>query len=245
MNSMIERLNGLRTALGLKPLKGWKESKAKLEAAISKAEGELKVDTAGKIDRAPLPVKPPADAPVGAKVEVLRTAAAKKDDKAPKAEDKKARKAPAEAPAKDTKQVTLAEIAAELKIDDKVARAKMRRLRDSGSTLLPARTSDSGWTFAAKDAAAVKALLQADNRGKNVPPAKKATTKVAAPKATKKTAPKIDDKTEYKAVPTGEGTKHVVDRDGKRLVGTYANLGRANIAIVQMRRGERDWEVLK
>lgn len=242
MKNLLERLNALRGSMGKKALTSWKESKAKLEAAISKVEAELKASTAGKIDRAP-----PPDKLLG--TEVDRKPAAKVADapKAEKAPDVAAAVKKAPAPAGKPKVVTLSEIAGELKIDDKVARAKMRRLRDSKAAI-PACVTEHGWTFAAKDAAAVKALLQADGRGKNTPPAKeKASTapKASTPKTKKASTPKVDDKTEYKAVPTGDGTKHTIDRAGKRLVGTYVNLGRANIAIVQMRKGERDWEEVK
>ena len=56
--------------------------------------------------------------------------------------------------------VTISEIAADLKINDKVARAKLRRRKD-----IP-RLPGKAWTFAPEHVATIKAILRQDNRKK-------------------------------------------------------------------------------
>jgi hypothetical protein len=58
--------------------------------------------------------------------------------------------------------VSLVEIAKELDMDDKVARAKLRRMGD----VVPTSGGEHRWVFAAKDVPTVKGLLQGDRRVK-------------------------------------------------------------------------------
>ena len=56
--------------------------------------------------------------------------------------------------------VTLSQIAQELSMDAKVARAKLRRAKDMPPS------AETRWVFAVKDVAAVKAILAGDARKK-------------------------------------------------------------------------------
>lgn len=94
MTARLDTLNALRATVGKPALKGWKESNAKLEAAIAALTPKL--------------------------------------DKEPKAADKRAAKADIKADRKRTKQDAapsnaLGKLLAELGINGKVARAKLRR----------------------------------------------------------------------------------------------------------------------
>jgi hypothetical protein len=100
----LATLNTLRAKNGMPPLKAWKESKAKLEAAIGKLA---------------------AKAPLKDQLEV----SAKPKDK-PAAKDKPAKVTKPAAKKANVEGVSVSTIAKELGIDPKVARAKLRRQDD-------------------------------------------------------------------------------------------------------------------
>lgn len=124
--STLTELNTLRVAKGMKPLKAWKESKAKLDAAITKLSGT---------DAAP----------------AKKTATTKAVKPA-----KAAKKTPVEG-------VSVSTIAAELGIDPKVARAKLRRaFGDADGT-----GSNGRWVFTKAKIAEIKEILKGDARKKS------------------------------------------------------------------------------
>lgn len=129
----ITELNALRTAAGMKPLKAWKESKDKLTAAVNKLRGAATTTQQLK-----------------ASAEV----AVKKDAKKSAAKPKVKTTKPA------VEGVSIKAIAKKLGIDDKVARAKLRRQDD-----VPC-IEGSRWVFAQKDVAAIEAILKNDARKK-------------------------------------------------------------------------------
>jgi len=103
---LLDHLNKLREARGMKPLKAWKASKEKLHEAIASLEGAS-----------------PSYAEEVTPAEDL---------------DEKTRRVRANEP---MKYVTLTEIARELGMSPKVARAKMRRVfRSSGDTTFAKHT---------------------------------------------------------------------------------------------------------
>lgn len=108
----LTQLNALRVANGMKPLKTWKESTAKLDAVIAKLQS---------------------------------TSTTKQQ---------------LEASVKTTKgdAVSITTIAKELGINDKVARAKLRRCDN-----VPA-IDGVRWMFAPKDVETIKAILKGDRR---------------------------------------------------------------------------------
>ena len=104
--STLTELNTLRVAAGMKPLKAWKESKAKLDAAVKKLA---------------------ADGDVAEEINQLNDAAEK--SAATKSSKKTSKTTSAKPAAKKatTEGVKVSTIAEELGIDPKVARAKLRR----------------------------------------------------------------------------------------------------------------------
>ena len=144
MSTLIE-LNALRTAAGMKPLKAWKESKVKLVAAIEKLGAKPSNVEVTKV-------------PTGMTAEKAAKAVAKP---APKAKPAKATK-PAAAKKSTGEGITISTIAAELGIDPKVARAKLRRaFADADGT-----GSNGRWEFTKDKVAEVKAILTGDARKK-------------------------------------------------------------------------------
>src|SRR5690606_23930000 len=110
---LLDRLNHLRAARGMKPLKAWKASKKKLHEAIASLEGAAP----SYAEEVAESYTPDVDAPA----EDL----ANLDEKMRRVRG--VVKAMREEVAKE-KYVTLAEIARELGMSPKVARAKMRRI---------------------------------------------------------------------------------------------------------------------
>ncbi|MGE0366963.1 MAG: hypothetical protein AB7Q00_14645 [Phycisphaerales bacterium] len=130
-------LNDLRAQHGKPPLKAWKESKAKLTAAIDKLRGEAPFevdipDVNGEDHLPPLPMAdtrtlPPdvvAAADAFAQDVVNKVPAKKAVKKLADAFKKRGKAAPA---GSDT--IPLVAIAAEMGLNPKVARAKMRRIK--------------------------------------------------------------------------------------------------------------------
>ena len=127
----LNELNALRTAAGMKPLKVWKASKAALQTAIDKLQ-ETTAETAEReFHEADQVVPKTAEAPVNVKRKALNASG-----------------------------VSISEIAKSLGMNDKVARAKLRRRTD-----VP-RLEGKAWSFAEKDVAKVKEILKQDNRKK-------------------------------------------------------------------------------
>lgn len=127
----LNELNALRTAAGMKPLKVWKASKAALQAAIDKLQ-ETTAETAEReFHEADQVVPKTVEAPVNVKRKALNASG-----------------------------VSISEIAKSLGMNDKVARAKLRRRTD-----VP-RLEGKAWSFAEKDVAKVKEILKQDNRKK-------------------------------------------------------------------------------
>lgn len=96
----LATLNTLRAKNNMPPLKAWKESKAKLEAAISKLAAKAPLKE--QLEVSAKPVKTPKDKPA-----------------------KKATKSTVTKKAKS--EISISTIAEECNMDPKVARAKMRR----------------------------------------------------------------------------------------------------------------------
>lgn len=114
---LLDHLNKLREARGMKPLKAWKASKEKLHEAIASLEGAAP-SYAEEVTES---YTPDVDAPA----EDLANL------------DEKMRRVRCV----EVKYVTLAEIARELGMSPKVARAKMRRVfRSSGDTTFAEHT---------------------------------------------------------------------------------------------------------
>ena len=110
---LLDHLNKLREARGMKPLKAWKASKEKLHEAIASLEGAAP-SYAEEITES---YTPDVDAPA--------------EDLANLDEKMRA----------NEPMITLAEIARELGMSPKVARAKMRRVfRSSGDTTFAEHT---------------------------------------------------------------------------------------------------------
>lgn len=137
-------LNAIREKLGMKVLKAWKESAAKLDLALMTAQRAL----SGKVDT------PPTVEPSNEKLQkAFNDATAPVKSTAKVVKDK--------APAK-VDGVTLMEIAKALGMDDKVARAKLRRLGDK----VPTGLGEHRWVFKEGDVMKVRQLLGADGRVK-------------------------------------------------------------------------------
>lgn len=141
MSTLIE-LNALRTAAGMKPLKAWKESKAKLDAAIAKLGAKPSNVEVTKVPTGMTAAKKEkADAKASKPVKVPAT----KTTKVKVVKDKKS----------TGEGLSISTIAEELDIDPKVARAKMRRafgLKEEGK-----------WPTSIAE---VKKVLQTDARKK-------------------------------------------------------------------------------
>lgn len=139
MTTLIE-LNALRVANNMKPLKAWKESKAKLIAAIAKLSGITPTEQALK---ASVEVTKVPTGMTSKKVAAAAKAGTKKE--APKSLNKGAKKAGSEN--------ILSTVCAELDINTKVARAKLRR--EFG------KKEEGKWPSTVK---AMKEFLEVDNR---------------------------------------------------------------------------------
>lgn len=137
----LNELNALRTAAGMKPLKVWKASKAALQTAIDK------LTTANVLD----PKKPIS-------IDAGNKGILKIVDSLSEASEKIMKKVIKEK--KALNGVSISEIAKSLGMNDKVARAKLRRRTD-----VP-RLEGKAWSFAEKDVAKVKEILRQDNRKK-------------------------------------------------------------------------------
>jgi hypothetical protein len=142
-------LNLLRTKAGMAPLKAWKESKAKLEVAIGKLLLATKADPTAKELKATevaKAAKKPAKEPKKIKDGMAAVA---------KAKSAKEKKTPVDG-------VSISTIAAELDMDPKVARAKLRRaFGDADST-----GSNGRWVFTDAKIKEIKAILTGDARKK-------------------------------------------------------------------------------
>lgn len=146
MNTLAQ-LNTLRVAAGMKPLKAWKESKVKLEAAIAKLAQKLPEAT------------DPTPAQRATVERMAKEVIAKTSGRAAATGDNM-QQVPKAKPANTEGLISIATIADELDIDPKVARAKLRRAGNvTGS-------SDSRWMFTKEQAAAAKAILSGDKRKK-------------------------------------------------------------------------------
>jgi hypothetical protein len=180
MTATLIYLNALRDTAGMKPLKSWKESNAKLAAAITKLETQIGTHLPPVIDQH-LDIKTPlqiaADEPVTVEVaksfstdpvankipkKVVAAAEQFAADVVAKVPAKKAVKKLEKALDKAKDVITLVEIAKELEFNPKVARAKMRRV-----TVPKGYTVDgAAHTFHAKHRQWVIDALQRDNRKK-------------------------------------------------------------------------------
>lgn len=124
----LNELNALRTAAGMKPLKAWKESKAKLAEAITKLQSKTTVTQQLEATVRAIPT-------VNQKTVKVREL-------------------------RKLEGVSIIDIAKELKVDPKVARAKLRRRTD-----VP-RLPGKAWTFDASQVKLIKEILRQDNRKK-------------------------------------------------------------------------------
>jgi hypothetical protein len=164
---LLTTFNEMRTAIGSKPLKAWKESRAKLEAAIaawpaspvaakdfelSEAELAAQADRA-KVQAAKAP-KVEEEVPLPAPKLKFRKGTAKGDG------DKRVTKDVKFLDGRETKKgdVWLTELCETYKLNPKVARAKMRRLYSGDTKGLP--TLLGRWSWASTDTAAIVKLLK-------------------------------------------------------------------------------------
>lgn len=173
ITELLARLNALRADLGKPALKAWKESRAKLEGEIAsyvkQAEAKLEADVKAK--EAAADTKTPADlkqhplvkerelegeridnSPTGRKAPTKKQAKVNEKAKAA-AEQRKAK-----ADSKD--MISLADLARELSINPKVARAKARRHSKVLASLKVAGAE--GWEFPASAKAAVVKVLKGE-----------------------------------------------------------------------------------
>lgn len=149
---LFNTLNTLRVAAGKTALKAWKESRAKLEAAIAKEMGRTpefeasQAELAAQIDRQ--------------KVIDAKTPKVEEVDEAPKASVGAARSPKKAAVDRETKKgdVWLTELCTRHSLHPKVARAKLRRLYAGDTKSLPAL--QGRWSWKAADVPAVIALLK-------------------------------------------------------------------------------------
>lgn len=153
---MLAELNGLRVARNQPALKSWKGSRAALEQTIT-AYKTRKVEPA--IAEGAYDTKTKAEASTELKgVHAKKREAIRKANEpkaaAPKTMEAKTSKPAAKAkPASDL--VSLADIARELKIEPKLARAKARRNDE-----LKKLAQGDAWSFKPADVAAVKKILK-------------------------------------------------------------------------------------
>lgn len=155
MSTLIE-LNALRVANNMKPLKGWKESNAKLTAAIAKLS---KITPAQQALKASVEVTKVPAGMMAAKLAAAKEKEAKVAAKPAKvATPKKSDKQPvAKKPAIDGTSIST--IATKLGIDPKVARAKLRRAFPE---------NDGRWVFTNEaEVKKIEAILKGDARKKD------------------------------------------------------------------------------
>lgn len=143
--AMLEQLNALRMKAGKKPLKAWKGSVAQIKEQIEKFSRDL--------------------APVTQAKPAVAKGAYKDKKQAARSIGKLKRKTKAQAPAKgeakpaNANVIRLADIAQEMNIDPKVARAKFRRLGEEAPVV-----AGDGWVFAPKQREEVMKALKSDRR---------------------------------------------------------------------------------
>lgn len=175
LTALLTTLNTRRrVALGKAPLKSWKESQAKLEAAINaitwtdehQATLSAEIDAQRKADEAvfePEVKVMPTKAAKGVKapkrntrvkVQPITTGLADTGKKAKVKAAKKVKASKARVAAEGT--FTLSDLARELNVNPKIMRAKARRHADD---LKAHRTGDS-WSFTTASKAAVTAILK-------------------------------------------------------------------------------------
>jgi hypothetical protein len=146
MSTLIE-LNALRTAAKMKPLKAWKESKAKLVAAIAKLTG-IAPSAAKVVEVTKIP------AGMTAKKVAAEAAKAAKPAKTAKVAKEKTTTKPA------AEGMSVSTLAEQLGIDPRVARSKLRRA-------FPDRDPGERWVFTTeKQVAEIRTILVTDNRKK-------------------------------------------------------------------------------
>lgn len=158
--TLLASLNIVRIAEGKAPLKSWKGSRAALEKAcghVTSTKGETLVAEGA------YPTESAAERSTGIKGKAAKSRARLAKALAKDEKKEKPVKAKASPKAKAVKVkgefITLAEIARDLKIEPKVARAKCRR-SDAMSKL----SKGDAWQFLPKDVKAVKEFLKTDQR---------------------------------------------------------------------------------
>lgn len=162
----LTELNALRVAVGKKPLAAWKESKAKLDAAIAALKETAPAAGPAAHKANAVDAKPTKDEffdDLEAQRDVLvkkQNAKAKVDTKTKPAKTAKSAKEPKAVKKTPGEGVSISTIAAELDIDPKVARAKLRR-QDEVPCI-----EGSQWLFNKSDIPAIKAILTGDARKK-------------------------------------------------------------------------------
>lgn len=154
--STLNELNALRTAAGMKPLKSWKESKAKLDAAVAKLTKKPTKDEffEGLEQQRDALVKKQDEASAKTKVATKTAKVAAKEP---------AKSKPAAAKKEASTGTTISTIAKKLGIDPKVARAKLRRAFGDADG---SGKEGSRWEFTAKRVAEIEEILKGDARKK-------------------------------------------------------------------------------
>lgn len=159
---LLEQLNSMRADRDQLPLKSWKGSRAALEETIT-AYKTHKVAPA--VAEGAYPTATQAEASTGIngthekKREAIRKANVPADETSTKESAMPAKSKKTNKPTKSTKPasdlVSLADIARELKIEPKLARAKARR-----SDEITKLAQGDSWAFKPADAATVKKILK-------------------------------------------------------------------------------------
>lgn len=161
---LLGRLNSLRADCGQPPLKSWKASRANLDTALTAAKVAAEAALEKKIADAEVTVIPahaakgvkaPRSTSKRVKVAPITTGLADTGEK-PAKQPKAAKASKARKSTPSTDSFTLADLARELGINPKVARAKARR----HSKELDAMRSGDSWDFANSHKAAVSKIIK-------------------------------------------------------------------------------------
>jgi len=155
---LLRRLNSLRADVGKSPLKSWSASKSKLIRALEETKREAEAKLQERIDRLERSSGNLENHPL-VKEERAREAAKGKKGKTIK--EKAIDHARDARAARENRAIietfTLAELAKELDIDPKKARARARK---NAVVLSNYRAGDDGWVFKSSHRAAVTKIIR-------------------------------------------------------------------------------------
>jgi hypothetical protein len=145
MEMNLNTLNSLRTTAGMKPLKAWKASKAAMAAAAEKIlKAQPKRPSEVAMEAASKGHSVTTDQLMSGDLGFGKVAKAKK--------------------VTSEQTISIADIARAMNVDQKVARAKLRRLYASQPANTLPKPVGEGWTFAVSDESKLRNLLTTDRR---------------------------------------------------------------------------------